>query len=152
MIHGEGSSLSPGAWVGIPLLILGLIVLALLTWLTVRWTLKGEDDAWLGWLVGGVVFLAVGLGAVAYYPFSSDFHRYYQVTGTVQEAKSRLISNGDGGMQERYAVKLAESGQTFGVDDSRASLLKAGDPVDLRCKRDFEFNSVPGWACHWNQG
>ncbi len=95
-------------------------------------------------LVGVVITI------VAYWPLSADFHKYYPVTGTVQTVDSRLIGNGDSGVSQRFVVVLKESGQPFAIDDTRATLLKPGDSVKLRCKREFEFNSVPGWGCKWN--
>lgn len=147
MISEIGASYSPGAYVGIPLLILAALTLVG----SILWAMFGDSD-WspIAWFIAIVAALALGFGLVAYYPFSSDFHKYYPVTGTVQTVDSRLIGNGDSGVSQRFVVVLKESGQPFAVDDTRATLLKPGDPVSLRCKREFEFNSVPGWGCKWN--
>lgn len=110
------------------------------------------DDEGPGFGIGALIVTAVifTAGAVAYYPFSGDFHKYYTVSGTVAEKPaSRILPSGES-VSQRFVIRFKESGELFGVDDTRASTVKAGDKVTLRCKREFEFNSVPGWGCKWN--
>lgn len=147
MIDFNSGSYSPGHWVFVAsMVIIGLILVGM-----VAGAILDEDDR--GFWVGGSAFVVVfGLAPalVSYYPFSKDFHQYYSVSGTVaSDPEKRIISSGDS-ISERVVIKFRESGDLFGVDDTRATTVKAGDKVDLRCKREFEWNSVPGWGCKWN--
>lgn len=148
MIHTEGASLSPGSYVAIGLLVFAAIILAL----SVGSIVVGGPDSEgrVFGALGVVVTIVMVAGTIAaMWPLSGDFHHYYRVTGTVSEVSSRLIGN-DSGVSQRFVVRLKESGEPFAIDDSRAAFLKTGDQVDLRCKREFEFNSRPGFACKWN--
>lgn len=95
-----------------------------------------------------VVFLIALLsGVFAFWPYSPSFHRFYHVQGTVTEVGKRQVSDGDA-MSERYVFVIG--GQKFGVDDTRASLTKVGNQVDLMCKREYQYNSRSGWLCRWD--
>lgn len=148
MLDLTSGTYSPGAYVAL----IAAIVLGILLLLTVAGAvLAGDGELRVMSGMGAVVvLLIIGGAALSYYPFSSDFHKYYTVSGTVAETPdSRLISSGDS-VSQRYVIKFAESGDLYGVDDTRAATVKQGDKVSLRCKREFEFNSVPGWGCKWN--
>ncbi len=99
----------------------------------------------------GTVF-TVGLmiavfAGFAQYPFSEDFHKYYTVTGTVEDTNMRLVTTEN----EAYLVAVVTvDGNMFRIDDARGTTVEKGDSVNLRCKREFEWNSVPGWGCKWN--
>jgi hypothetical protein len=42
------------------------------------------------------------------------------------------------------------NGQQYGVDDTRAALVKVGDTVNLNCTKQFVFGSTNnGYACNW---
>ncbi len=97
----------------------------------------------------GIWVLALGLIAgilVGYYPYKSEYHRWYHIQGSVTETSSRLVPS-DKSVAQRFVLVI--DGQPYGVDDTRASVVKAGDTVDLSCKREFQFNSESGWACRW---
>lgn len=84
------------------------------------------------------------------FTFSGDYHSWSVKQGKVDRVAKRLIAT-DNGMAERYVVTIA--GRPYGIDDTRATLLKAGDFVSLRCKKDWEWGvprSANGWACRWN--
>lgn len=52
-------------------------------------------------------------------------------------------------MSTRYVVVI--EGQPYGVDDTRAALLKVGDSVSLLCTKEFVWGSNNnGYACNWN--
>jgi hypothetical protein len=147
----EPSNWTLGVTVALPILTFLALVFLVLTVLAF-WVARGDGDAgdfrFFGALCAVITLVIVGGSLYGYYPFKEDFHRYYKVHGTVQEVGHRQISNGDSGMSERYVLKINNT--PFGVDDTRASLVKVGDTVDLKCKREYVFASVSGWACHWN--
>ena len=128
----------------------GVGALLCLVWI-IGWWLSGDYDR-AGAIVGGVIVLVIStiIYVVAMYPFSYDYHHWVRVDGQVGKIGKRFISNGDNGMSQRYVVSI--NGQPYGIDDTRASLLRTGDTVHLACKKDFEWG-VPreanGWACRW---
>ena len=85
--------------------------------------------------------------AVGMYPYDSEYHQWRAVSGEVQQVSNRMISDGKA-MSQRYVVVIG--GQPFGIDDTRASLIKAGDTVSLSCKREWQYAAQSGWACRWN--
>lgn len=129
--------------IGVPLGILILLVgIGLLA------TLFFSDDgsaAFAGFwitLIGVVVLLA------SLFPFSTKYHKWYPVSGSVEKVGHRLISVGDkGGMAERYVLTI--DGQPFGVDDTRAASVEVGDNVNLNCTLDWQFQAKAGWVCRW---
>lgn len=140
---------SLGVYIGLPaailVLLIGLAILAA--------GLAGYDadmDA-RGMVISagvGIVVFTLAIAGLAFWPWQPSFHRYYEVRGTVQDVSKRLISDGNGGMAERYVVRI--DGRPYGVDDTRASLVHKGDTVDLKCKKEYVWQSQPGWACNWN--
>lgn len=116
-----------------------------------RYTYKGDVVA------GGVLVLlalvTIGFWAWATYPFSYDYHHWVVKEGEVSQVSSRIISDGSSGISQRFVVVL--DGQALGVDDTRASLLRVGDHVRLKCKKEFEWGTAEtsqGWGCKWADG
>ena len=115
---------------------------------------SGRDPAGWWWIGGSVISALVVLGlwwwAMAF-TLSGDYHAWNVKEGKVERVAKRLVAK-DKGMAERYVVTF--NGQPYGIDDTRAALVRAGDEVSLRCKKDFEWG-VPreahGWACRWNK-
>lgn len=95
--------------------------------------------------------IALLLAAVAtaglMFPYNSEFHQWRHVSGTVDKVGSRVISTGESSISQRFVVVI--DGQPFGVDDTRASLLKPGDHVDLACKKEWQYAADSGWGCRW---
>lgn len=141
-----------GYIIGIPTL--AFIVLVLLA-LTVYAIFKYRDDNSYGdWGVGiftGVlmILVAAGLLAGAAFPWSTEYHKYFHVQGEVEQVSSRLIP-ADKGVQQRFVVVVG--GKPYGVDDTRASLVKPGQSIDLWCSKDWQYIGEPGWACDWGDG
>jgi hypothetical protein len=107
-----------------------------------------ERGIWGGILVGGATILAifpiVGFSVVGW---NSDYMAYHTVSGKVDQVASRQIADGKG-MSQRYVFTIA--GQPYGVDDTRAALVKPGDAVTLNCTREFVWGSTNnGYACNW---
>ena len=100
-------------------------------------------------LLNLAIVAAVVLIVASMYPFSAEYHQIRTVHGAVQEVGHRQISDGNS-MSERYVLVI--DGRPFGVDDTRASVVKPGDVVTLGCTREFEYSSEPGWACRWQGG
>jgi hypothetical protein len=141
-------SWSLGVWVGLPFVAIVIIVFLLGAVFFAR-----LDEG--GMAVGTVAVLLVFLGVsgLLWYPFAPvrDFHAWNVVQGTVDRIDKRLISSGDKGMAERYVITFKESDEPFACDDTRCSLSTPGKRINLLCKKEFEFFSVPGWACRHNQ-
>lgn len=153
MIHTEGATLSPGTYAAVIFTIIFAITLIAGVGLIVTSPANRygmSEGRMLGIGLAVTSALVLGSTVMAMWPLSDDFHHYYRVTGNVTEVNSRLVGDGDSGVSQRFVVRLDPSGELFGIADTRAATLKVGSAVDLRCKREFEFNSVPGWACKWN--
>jgi hypothetical protein len=108
------------------------------------------EDGWVvgAFLVPGALVLAfitqIGFMMVGY---NSDYMAYKPVSGKVEQIASRQIADGKG-MSERFVFKI--NGQQYGVDDTRAALVKVGDTVNLNCTKQFVFGSTNnGYACNW---
>jgi hypothetical protein len=107
---------------------------------------EGEGGIAAGSLIFALVLVALAASPIGYYPYDSEYHQWRSVSGEVQDVSSRLIG-GNKTVSQRFVVKI--DGHAFGVDDTRASLLKKGDTVSLRCKREWQYAAESGWACRW---
>lgn len=137
---------SVGLWLGVP--IAGIVVVICVAFCLGFYTSKPYDWG-LGFVIAAVVgFVTLVLTAVLMWPWKHDYHFYVPVSGRVERVSNRFISNGDQGVSQRFVVVL--KGQPYGIDDTRASLLKEGDAVKLHCKKEFDWGSSDnGWACKW---
>ena len=145
MVTGVVASSGPwtlGVLIGVPVFVIILAAILIFAGLAFR---EGEDVIGVGAVFASLA--VVGLALWAFFPYSSEYHQWRPVSGTVQAVSHRLISTGDKTMSERYVVKI--DGQPFGVDDTRAGLLKPGDHVDLACKKEWQYAAESGWACRW---
>lgn len=145
-------SWSLGVLIGLPLaclIVLGLL-LAFVVMLWGRLDIEEEEyhfEYSMGALISGVALLTtLGITLSGLYPYREDFHRYYKVSGNVEQVAHRQISDGNT-MSERYVLVIG--GEPYGVDDTRASLVHEGDHVTLMCKKEWVYNSESGWACNW---
>lgn len=146
-------SITPASWslgtiIGLP--VWGIILIALGVGLFLvasnRFDLSSGDRRGLLWILNFLFIGTVIFGSVVYWPFDAQYHRYWKVTGTVDNIGSRQISDGKS-MSQRYVLDIG--GQPFGVDDTRASLVKVGDKVTLLCKKEWQYSAKSGWACNW---
>ena len=147
--------------------IAGLVALAVLlpTWivlfvLSLRWLRRQDrhrpyNDYWMalsativsGALVPITVFCWWWGSA---FSTSHEYHAWNVKQGTVSQIGNRILTN-DNGISQRYVVRLGDD-QLYGIDDTRASLIKVGDHVRLKCKRDWQWGvprQAQGWACRW---
>jgi len=108
------------------------------------------EDYWIG--SGAVALFAIpmlilpliGLSLVG---FSGDYMAYKPVSGQVEQIASRQIASGKA-METRYVFQI--NGEPYGVDDTRAALVKSGDNVSLNCVKEFVWGSTNnGYACNW---
>lgn len=144
--------------------IAGIVVAALFVaaggcaaWAGLRWRRRTDDqDDRTFALIPGIGGLAlVVLVAVLWFgtnwpPFDMQYHSYKPVSGTVQTVTSRFLADGKGSSQF-YVVELVGDPTAYRCDDSRCSLLAPGKPVKLRCIREWQYASVSGWDCNYDQ-
>lgn len=90
----------------------------------------------------------VTVTAFTYWPFDAEYHRWHTTTGTVTTVSSRLLASDtkDGGTTQRFVVDLAGVGERS-CDDTRCSMLKAGDVLTLSCKRAWQYAGTHGYDC-----
>lgn len=138
-----GTHWTLGVLIGLPIAALAVIGCV---WLAVVLS----RDAWVGpfesRLFIVVAALIVIITAAAMFPWTAQYHQWRPVSGPVQEVGKRLI--GGDSIEERYVLVI--NGQPYGVDDTRASLVKVGDVAHLSCRRAWQYASVPGYVCRWN--
>lgn len=141
-----------GVWIGLPITILALLIGLVLIVGALYCIFNGYneyDGASLSLGGGVLIVLATAIIAgICYWPWDGSFHSVYRVHGTVTQVASRQISDGKG-MSTRYVFVI--DGQPYGVDDTRAALTRVGDTVTLKCTKEYVYQSVPGWACNWDE-
>jgi hypothetical protein len=78
----------------------------------------------------------------------TDYHKFKPKTGVVAEVGKRMVAK-DKGMEEKIVIRFEGDPQEYGVSDTRAGLLKAGDTATVKCKRSYQFASESGYDCRW---
>lgn len=134
---------------GLVLLVIGLALVCF----AVAWALIDAPDGFLfvdlfGCAVLLVIVFAFWWWGMAF-TLSPNYHSWNTKTGVVSQVSSRIVKE-DSGASQRFVVVL--NGQPYGIDDTRAALLKVGDRVTLRCKKEFQWGvprDAQGWACNW---
>lgn len=102
-------------------------------------------------LVCGALFAGACL-FFAWFPFGYDYNHYVPKSGTVTAVSTRILSDGNGGINQREVVYI--NGQPYGCDDSRCAPpgLHRGIQVTLMCEKEFQFNAPSqGYACNWGK-
>lgn len=102
------------------------------------------------WVALGLAAVALVATAASMYPFKHDYHWWVDKGGVVTEVSKRLVPVDGGGMQEKYVFTI--DGKAYGVIGTRASLVKPGQRVKIRCKKVFEWGTSlasHGWDCKW---
>lgn len=135
----------------IPLGTLFLIAAAILAYVALTCT---DSIDGMGWWMGfgcaaiiGLPMFILPLVGLMLVGFNGDYLTYHPVNGKVSAVASRMISDGKA-MSTRYVFQI--NGQAYGVDDTRAALVKPGDTVNLNCTKEFVWGSTSnGWACNW---
>lgn len=105
---------------------------------------------WAGIL--GLCGVLIG-GLVGMYPYDMAYHSWRVHQGTVAQISSRLLSAGDnGGSNQKFVVTFRGSPQAYGVNDTRASLVKVGEHLRVTCIRTHQWGGgVDGYDCRWDQ-
>lgn len=114
----------------------------------------GEDDRFIGGMAAGlsglclVGVLVFGIGGL--WPmFDMQYHSYRSVSGAVDQIQARMLGDGSGGTTQMFAVRFRGDATMYRCDDSRCSLLKAGDRLWLRCIREWQYAAEDGWKCNY---
>ena len=137
---------SLGVLIGLPLV--GLVLLICLIVFAAGLFASYSEDAWF--LSGGsavIALITLAIVGLSYYPYKAEYHQWRPTTGVVTDMNKRLVSDGDNGMSEKIVVVI--NGQEYGCNDTRCSLVEKGDTLTLKCKRSYEWSSVPGYDCHF---
>lgn len=115
--------------------------------------MRRHDDDWLIAFIPGVlcVLVTAGLTAWGMFPYDMQYHRYKHVAGTVDNVQTRLLADGDSGTTQNFAVRLREAGDIYRCDDTRCSLLKPGDHLELWCIREWQYAATSGWVCKFDK-
>lgn len=148
------SQWSTGMLIGLPILVFLIVLFIFFSVFLFVMAHKGRVDGEefaaraMGTFCAVIALILVVSTLNGFYPYDSSYHKWVEVSGTVQSVGSGNISDGNS-MSTRFVVKI--DGQDYGVDDTRAALLKPGDAVDLKCKKEYVYASEAGWACNWNQ-
>jgi uncharacterized membrane protein YccC len=85
------------------------------------------------------------------WPLSYDYHHWITKRVTVTDTSSRLLTDSNGNINQKFVVRAAD-GAYYGINDTRASLVREGARVVLRCKKAYEFGTprdAQGWDCKW---
>lgn len=138
-----------GSIVAAVLVLVGVVLIVLGS----RMRRSGNFDMGEGGMVlgAGIAVLAVTAVATAWvdYPYDMQYHRYVKVQGSIAAIEARMLADGHGTTQN-FAVRFAETGDTYRCDDTRCSLLHTGDWLSLWCIRDWQYASQPGWDCNYD--
>lgn len=95
------------------------------------------------------VVLTIGLWVWGTWPsLNMDYHTFRSVSGTVVANEARMLADGNGGTTQNFAVRL-DDGQTYRCDDTRCSLVKPGDHLELSCMKEWQYAATPGDVCRF---
>lgn len=104
--------------------------------------------AWIAGVVASIVFL----GVLGMWPFEKEYHYWQPTSGVVEQVDRRLVADGEG-MSEKVVIRFEGDAQQYGIEDTRAALLKPGDEATLLCKRAHQWGpSADGYDCRWGEG
>lgn len=141
--------------IGVPIILLVFVGLAVACFVTA----KGENrkafmnEFWFFTGFGSLfLFLAVVTAAATWwgmYPWKAEYHHWTPKSGVVETVDSRLIGDGNGGMSDKFVVKFQGEDQQYGVLDTRAAGLKAGDTLTITCKREWQYVGTDGYDCNF---
>jgi hypothetical protein len=137
--------------------ILGAFMLGFAIWAVVgALFMRSRDTRRMGfWNIFAALVCAVLVFLIwlaANWPLKYEYHHYVEKTGVVSNIGNRMVSGGEGIVNQRYVFVI--NGYPYGVDDTRASLAKKGDTVTLYCKKEHEFGQQfqnDGYGCRWGK-
>lgn len=97
----------------------------------------------------GALIISGGILAWNSFPFNMSYHYYRPVSGTVSSINSRQISSGHAS-ETKYVITFKGSNLPYGCTDTRCAAVKVGDKLQLKCKRVWQYASVPGYDCNYD--
>lgn len=129
------------AWI-IVSTILGLAALAFLAFLD-------DFERWpLFFGAGALWALSFCVGLATLWPVTdADYHKYKPVSGVVDQMSTRLVASGDKSMEQKIVVTFKDREGEYGCKDTRCSLAKQGDHLDLSCIKVWEWAATDGSDC-----
>lgn len=130
--------------------VIGLIVFGIWSLFTLIATMYGfaSGEVGIGWGGLGLFLLGLVFGAIGFWPYDMRYHRYEHVSGTIEAIEKRILPSGAGdSIEEKYAVKFKGQDTLYGCLDTRCSVKKVGDQLDLNCIRVWEWASNHGYDC-----
>jgi hypothetical protein len=136
---------SLGVYIGLPVTVVVALVCIGWIWFWLAGPSEGHSVSLFGLIA---LAAALAVAGIAYWPWDPSFHRWYHVEGTVTAVASRTISDDNHMMNQRFVVLI--DGRSYGVDDTRAALLRGGDHVSLMCKKEWAYRAKFGWVCNWD--
>lgn len=146
--------LTAGVYIGIPVMLLILIVLAVVLRKVIHWDATGYgEEAERKWTIRGVVTVMVAVAIIFtcfWWPFDMTYHRWTEKSGTVETSERRMLGNGKS-MSEMFVVKFKDDETLYRCDDTRCALAKPGKEIRLLCKPEWEYAAVDGWVCRYGQ-
>jgi hypothetical protein len=137
---------SLGVLIGLPLVILTILLSVALIVYCIQ---SDAYDAWMGTATGVVVLVCVVIGAAwGFYPYSAEYHKWVPKTGVVKATDKRIVSGGEGKINEKI-VATYENGAQYGCNDTRCASVRKGDTLTLTCKRTWQYTGVDGYDCNF---
>lgn len=113
------------------------------------YTNGGYGFSFIAFLCGLVV---AGAWLWSTWPLQYEYHHWIDKQVVVTDTSSRLLTDSDGNIQQKFVVSDSK-GSYYAINDTRGSLVKEDQTVNLRCKRAYDYGvprSSHGWDCKWN--
>lgn len=135
-------------WVGIPLLVIGVVLLVLGNTVFADRSYSFKFDH-MGFTIPGIFATLIGGGAVLtwlvmFIPFQSQYHQWYSATGEVT-AVTNVFEGGSGEMSPGYVVEVDSVEQPLLFTDPRV-LRSQGEQLTMTCSLEW----VPSGADRLN--
>lgn len=143
---------SLGTIIGLPvarLLLLAALAAMVVSWIARKDTYDKFEMTAASVGAGACALVIAVIAVVAYWPFSAEYHRWEPRSGTVAAVSQRLLSDGDGGVNQKFVVRYAGDGREYGCEDTRCSLVERGDRLTLMCKRTWQYTGTDGYDCQF---
>lgn len=143
------TTISAGAVFGTIAFVVFFLICAGIATLCLSFGIRDRDGELkvLGGFFAAAALVVTGVYIFSMWPFEAEYHHWTPTSGTIETVNKRIMTQ-DGAMQERYVVRFT-NGNERACDDTRCSLLQAGDQLSLKCKREFQWVGTDGWSCNY---